>query len=120
MPLTDEQGNVHEVYRYRIKLNDRRTSGEEIAYSQAADLVMDIAIDDVNAIRNRLILWILAVAVFTLIVVLVIANTQANSITRPVRILLHDIDQVARGNLDHQTRPHSKDEIGLSPAPSAT
>jgi sigma-B regulation protein RsbU (phosphoserine phosphatase) len=37
----------------------------------------------------------------------------ARSVTRPVKTLLSDMNIVSSGNLDHQTLPHSQDEIGL-------
>jgi serine phosphatase RsbU (regulator of sigma subunit) len=34
-------------------------------------------------------------------------------ITEPIKALVHDMQQVSGGNLEHQTKPRSKDEIGL-------
>ncbi|MBI5360009.1 MAG: SpoIIE family protein phosphatase [Planctomycetes bacterium] len=37
----------------------------------------------------------------------------ATLVTKPIGQLLGDINVVSRGDLDHETMPHSKDEIGL-------
>jgi sigma-B regulation protein RsbU (phosphoserine phosphatase) len=37
----------------------------------------------------------------------------AGLITHPVNILVRDMDIVSRGDLEHEARPHSRDEIGL-------
>lgn len=37
----------------------------------------------------------------------------ASAVTSPINVLVRDMDIVARGNLEHETRPQTNDEIGL-------
>ncbi len=56
------------------------------------------------------------ILVFTLLSVLVgvgVSFILAAQISQPLMKLLEDMSHVSKGNLDHQTLPHSKDEIGV-------
>lgn len=37
----------------------------------------------------------------------------ASAVSSPINVLVRDMDIVARGDLDHETRPQTRDEIGL-------
>jgi len=108
--IIDENDNRIPVYRFRVSLNQRDQEG--YASPDTAYVTLDMAIDDIHSVRNQLYLIIAITVVVMIMVALFVADRMANNITRPVKILLRDIDMVAAGDLDHQTRPHSKDEIG--------
>jgi serine phosphatase RsbU (regulator of sigma subunit) len=58
----------------------------------------------------------MAIAVFGLIFVgagIFLALWMAGAITGPLQMLVRDLDLVSRGDLDHQTKARSRDEIGL-------
>jgi len=63
----------------------------------------------INRIIGTVALW----GVLCLALGMVVAYALAKMVARPVRILVRDMDIVARGDLDHETRPRSSDEIGL-------
>jgi len=60
----------------------------------------------------------LAAAIFLPIFVSVLLGTGiaiwiSSLITEPIKVLIRDIQEVSQGNLEHQTVPVSKDEVGL-------
>ncbi|HYE98811.1 MAG TPA: SpoIIE family protein phosphatase [Planctomycetota bacterium] len=60
----------------------------------------------------------LRVAILLPVLVAVLLGTAiafwlSNLITNPIRHLITDITEVSNGNLNHQTHPHSTDEVGL-------
>jgi len=101
MARVDNQ--MRPIYRFNIALGGRYNDGR---------VRVDIARESVVKVQSNLY-TIIAVAVLIGIgVVIAVANWLAGNITKPVDLLLRDMHQVARGNLEHQTKPHSADEIG--------
>lgn len=96
------------VYRFKVALDDRIGHGYD-------DTVVWVDIRYEHIERVRIWLWMSILGGVLLIALLgvVAANYLANRITKPVRILMSDMRQVAKGNLDHRTKPHSTDEIGV-------
>ena len=109
----NKAGNLATMRVYRFRVGIREVSGAAWMHDKSHYVTLDMDIGNVYWIRNMLILIIAVVLVVSMIAVMVIASVMANKITRPVRYLLHDIDQVAQGDLDHQTRVRSGDEIGM-------
>jgi len=101
-------GRMVPVYRFRVNLPD--ADGRGYAKTQ---VVVDVAIETLQRVSNRLYLIILIGAVIMGGIVVMLSNILAGRITRPVTILMRDMQEVAKGNLEHQTRAHSKDEVGV-------
>ncbi|MDQ7779648.1 MAG: SpoIIE family protein phosphatase [Planctomycetota bacterium] len=73
---------------------------------------LDMSLAEIDEARGRLLVPILLAGIMVIIIGALIGLVLARSVTRPVKTLLSDIDIVSGGNLDHQTIPHSTDEIG--------
>jgi serine phosphatase RsbU (regulator of sigma subunit) len=93
------------IYRFKIALEGIKGG--------PADVRVDIAAQSVHSVRNHLYLIIMVVVAAGIGLVILVANWLAGNITKPLDMLLTDMQVVARGNLMHQTRAHSKDEIGV-------
>ncbi|MFW5751317.1 MAG: SpoIIE family protein phosphatase [Planctomycetota bacterium] len=103
-----ESGNKVPVYRYRVKLNHPTNDD----YTENT-VVVDVRSDTIHEVSRNLFV-IVAVAVLAVIgLVVYSSNLLARRITRPVRLLMRDIQAVAKGDFDHRTKAHSKDEIGV-------
>lgn len=96
------------VFRFRVKMNARDSSGY-----LASTVWLDLAADKVVSVRNRLFIIVGVAVILSMGLVFFLAIYIAGKITRPLQILVRDMEIVGRGNLDHQTRANSKDEIGL-------
>jgi serine phosphatase RsbU (regulator of sigma subunit) len=90
------------VYRFKIRLNS----------STRDNVRVDIAAKSVVKVRNNLYAIIILAVVAGIGLVIFVANSLAGNITKPLDLLLKDMQVVARGNLNHQTKPRSNDEIG--------
>lgn len=101
-------GEVVPVYRFNIALNN---PGGGPNYS-GARVWVDVAYDTVQTVSLRLIITVGVVTLLAVGGVILVANMLAGQITRPVSLLKRDMEQVASGNLDHRTKPHSQDEVG--------
>jgi serine phosphatase RsbU (regulator of sigma subunit) len=99
------QGSVP-IYRFKVPLDPGR-------FGERANVRVDIDSRGVDNVRQNLAVAITISVLIAIAVVIVVANWLAGSITRPVHILLKDMQVVARGDLEHQTKPHSSDEIGI-------
>jgi serine phosphatase RsbU (regulator of sigma subunit) len=95
-----------QIYRFKIALDPQR-------FGNGANVRVDVDASGVDNVRNNLSTAIALAVVLAIGLVIGVANWLAGNITRPVQILLKDMQVVARGNLDHQTKPHSSDEIGV-------
>ena len=95
------------VYRFRVQLNNPQDS-----YLRS-EVWLDLAADKVVSVRNRLFVIVGIAVVVSMAIVLFLAIYIAGCITTPVQRLMRDMSIVAKGDLDHQTRAHSKDEIGI-------
>lgn len=99
------EGGNKPIYRFNIALGGR--------YGKDARVRVDIARESVVAVSRNLY-TIIAVSVLVAIgVVIAVANWLAGNITKPIDLLMRDMQSVARGNLSHVTKPHSSDEIGV-------
>ena len=52
-------------------------------------------------------------AVLAIVLSVAVSIILSYIVTRPVKILLADMNEVAKGNLNHETKSHSCDEIGV-------
>jgi HAMP domain-containing protein len=106
--VSETSRNGLPVYRFRVRLNDPQDS----SYLRS-EVWLDLAADKVVSVRNRLFIIVGIAVVVSMAIVLFLAIYIAGRITTPVQKLMRDMSIVAKGNLDHQTRAHSKDEIGV-------
>ncbi len=88
------------IYRFEIGLDAQR-------FGSKATARVDIDARGVDNVLTNLMITILATVLIASIAVVLFANYLAGNITKPVLILLKDMQVVARGNLDHQTKTHS-------------
>lgn len=93
----------HQIYVYDFYREQPTRLGVSLAYSR--EKVMDEVFNTV--------LLLLLIGVFFVVAGLIFAYGLATSVTRPINILIKDLEVVAGGNLDHQTQAHSRDEIGV-------
>lgn len=80
---------------------------------EPANVRVDIAMASVDKVRSNLALTIGIAVVVAIAVVIGIAIWLASSITRPLEVLLKDMQVVSKGNLAHRTSARSNDEIGI-------
>lgn len=80
---------------------------------EPANVRVDIAMASVDKVRTNLALTIGIAVVSAIAVVIGIALWLASSITRPLEVLLKDMQVVSKGNLAHRTQASSNDEIGI-------
>ncbi|HEU4338590.1 MAG TPA: HAMP domain-containing protein, partial [Planctomycetota bacterium] len=71
-----------------------------------------LSVAHIAAAKRELRAIILAPVAASVVVGILVSLWIARRITRPVRQLVGDIDQVSAGNLDHRTTADSGDEIG--------
>ncbi|HTL52782.1 MAG TPA: SpoIIE family protein phosphatase [Planctomycetota bacterium] len=97
------QGSQKGIYVYDYYRDDPTRLGVSLAYSRES-----VA----NEVGHTVILLML-IGAFFVVAGLIFAYGLASTITRPINMLIKDLEVVAEGNLDHQTKAHSKDEIGV-------
>lgn len=115
IPLSDDirvyeatariDGRSKPIYRFNIALGGK--------YGSDARVRVDIARESVVAVSTNLYTIITISVLVAIGVVIAVANWLAGNITRPIDLLVRDMQIVARGDLDHVTKPHSRDEIGV-------
>ncbi|MGH7144823.1 MAG: PP2C family protein-serine/threonine phosphatase [Planctomycetota bacterium] len=108
--LTVSEGEVEGTNRniyfyddYRAGTTSYPSLGVELAYSR----------EEVAKEVNRTVALLVLIGLFFVVAGLLFAYGLATTITRPINILIKDLEVVAEGNLDHQTDSHSRDEIGV-------
>ena len=58
-------------------------------------------------------LKVLSLAVVFIALGIVVSFVMGTQITSPITMLTRDVEVIAKGNLDHHPRVHTKDEIGV-------
>ena len=106
--VSETSRNNLPVYRFRVQLNNPKDS----SYLRS-EVWVDLAANKVISVRNRLFIIVGIAVLVSTAIVLFLAIYIAGRITTPVQKLIRDMSVVAKGDLDHQTRAHSKDEIGV-------
>ncbi len=94
------------VYRFKIKLENEK-------HVSVGSVRVDIDRKSVRDVTTNLYVIIMVAVVAGTGVVILVANWLAGNITRPLDLLLRDMQVVARGDLAHQTKARSTDEIGV-------
>ena len=94
----------------RIRRFDARIAGRGGATHGWASVFLSAQkIDDAKATFGARIMW----ATFGAVAVGIgLSFVIARLLTQPLRTLMRDMAEVSRGNLDHRTQSHSRDEIG--------
>lgn len=96
---------IKPIYRFNIALGS--------PYDKDSRVRVDIARESVIAVSTNLYTIITVAVLIAIGVVIAVANWLAGNITRPIDLLMNDMKIVARGNLEHVTKAHSRDEIGV-------
>ena len=111
------------IYRFKIHLDDLSfgedkddLNGHPLTrkenFGAEANLRVDVNASGVDNVQTNLVKSIFVTVIIAIILVAAVAYWLARTITFPVKMLLKDMQAVARGDLDHHTKPHSSDEIG--------
>ncbi len=104
------------IYRYKIQLDHRLFGGQDPNggnWTQTAYVNVDVNATSVNNAQSNLLIAIFMGVVLSIVIVIGVANWLAGNITHPIELLMRDMKAVAEGQLDHETKPHSTDEIGI-------
>ena len=104
------------IYRYKVQLDRRLFGGHDPTandWTQTAYVNVDVNASSVNNAQSNLLIAIFMGVVLSIAIVIGVANWLAGNITHPVELLVRDMKAVAQGHLDHETKPHSTDEIGV-------
>ena len=104
------------IYRFKVRLEPNRFGGREPDgdnWSMTPHIRLDINASSVDHARSNLWLAIAIGVVLSIVVVVGVAHYLAITITKPLDLLISDMQAVAKGKLDHHTQPHSTDEIGV-------
>jgi len=72
-----------------------------------------LSLSRINDAREALRSSILLPVMVSVLMGIGIAVWISTLITNPIKFLMRDMTEVSNGNLEHQTMPHSKDEVGL-------
>jgi len=72
-----------------------------------------LSLSRINDAREALRSSILLPVLVSVLMGIGIAVWISTLITNPIKLLMRDMTEVSNGNLDHQTKAHSKDEVGL-------
>ncbi|MDA3960951.1 MAG: PP2C family protein-serine/threonine phosphatase [Planctomycetota bacterium] len=97
------------VYRFNVAINNRAST---TTYTDMS-VQVDVAIDTLSRVSAHLYIIIVVSIILMIALVMAVANLLAAKITHPVRVLMNDMRIVAQGNLDHRTKAHSTDEVGI-------
>lgn len=69
--------------------------------------------EEINSRKTTLVISILGVSVLAIVLALSLAFLIGNSVTKPLQVLMNDIQIISGGNFDHKPQARSKDEIGI-------
>lgn len=95
-----DKGSDQEVRLYRMEKN-------------GLDFNVILSLARINEAQGALKSSILLPVMVSILAGIGIAVWIGTLITNPIKHLMHDMNQVSSGNLEHRTVPHSKDEVGL-------
>ena len=99
----DSSASVYDKKAYKFeRTND---SGVKIAVYLDREII--------NSRKNTLVLSILGVSVLAIALALGLAFFIGNSVTKPLEVLMRDIQIISGGNFDHTPQARSRDEIGI-------
>lgn len=83
------------------------------SWDRGTEVTVALNAGRIEEVQSALLLPIILAAGIAILIGAVVGLFLARSVTRPVRILLKDMGIVSQGQLEHQTVPHSADEIGV-------
>ncbi|MGE0432276.1 MAG: PP2C family protein-serine/threonine phosphatase, partial [Planctomycetota bacterium] len=69
--------------------------------------------DRVNGARNRLVMFLAAIALLAIVIGICVSYFMANSVTKPINTLVEDVIHIAQGEYEHRTRMKTMDEVGV-------
>ncbi|MDC1142646.1 PP2C family protein-serine/threonine phosphatase [Planctomycetota bacterium] len=100
----DSSASVNDSKAYKF---EREVQGEGTVIAVYLDR------EEIDNRKNTLVLSILGVSVLAIVLALGLAFFIGNSVTKPLEVLMHDIQVISGGNFDHKPQARSKDEIGI-------
>ncbi len=106
--LNDKAGDEVAYRAYRKVIFSPTNRTQDIAAVQVF-LSEELIRKELSALLTNIVL----VSILGIALAVGVAFLIARSATRPLSILVHDIDMIARGKLEHRTQVRSRDEIGL-------
>ena len=104
------------IYRFKVALNPQRFGGRPVNgnnWEQTPYVNVDINASAVTNAQSNLFIAIFMGVVLAIAITIGVADWLAGNITQPLEMLVKDMKIVAQGQLDHETLPHSTDEIGV-------
>ena len=72
-----------------------------------------LSLSKIEQVKGQLFTVMLIPLLISVVLGIGIAVFIAAAVTKPIQLLVSDINAVSRGDLDHETIAHSKDEIGV-------
>ena len=69
--------------------------------------------EQIESRKSSLLIWILLVSLLGIVLAVGLAFVIGSSITKPLQILMNDIQVISGGNFDHRPVARSRDEIGI-------
>lgn len=75
--------------------------------------ILVLRADVIEIERDKLRDLMLGIGLGALLLAIVVCALIASTVTAPVKTLIKDMEIVSGGNLEHKTRAHSQDEIGV-------
>ncbi|MBV6516516.1 MAG: hypothetical protein HPKKFMNG_02201 [Planctomycetes bacterium] len=102
-----------------IEIDPAATAFEEPAFSFSRDQrsgdTVTLYLDRkyINARQSNLVLTLLGVSVVAILVAVGMAFFVGGNITRPLQVLMQDIQIISGGNFDHRPLAQSGDEVGI-------
>ncbi|MBZ0135109.1 MAG: SpoIIE family protein phosphatase [Planctomycetes bacterium] len=99
----DTNASVKEVPAYGFK--------KTVGANETITIYLDRA--QIESRKNSLLVWILLVSLLGIVLAVGLAFLIGSSITKPLQILMNDIQVISGGNFEHRPVARSRDEIGI-------
>ena len=121
-PLLDSSRTVFDVkvaegpdlvqFGFTVRVPVDGGEGDEmknLAYFAA----VQFSAERVNGARNRLVMFLAAIALLAIVIGICVSYFMANSVTKPINTLVEDVIHIAQGEYEHRTRMKTQDEVGV-------
>ncbi|MBI3269138.1 MAG: SpoIIE family protein phosphatase [Planctomycetes bacterium] len=80
---------------------------------EEGQVVLFLSARKIDEVQSKMMSALLIPGALAVAIGAVVGFFLASFVTKPVKVLIHDIQAVAEGDLGHQTKAHSADEIGI-------
>jgi serine phosphatase RsbU (regulator of sigma subunit) len=107
------------IYRFKAALGGvfgipRFDPSDAQSWNTTPHVRIDIDVRSIDKAITNLYATIAFSVILAIALVIGVANWLAGRVTQPIEMLVKDMKIVAQGKLDHETLPHSDDEVGLA------